>query len=166
MMWFTADHHFFHERIIEYCGRPFKTGSEMNKVMISKYNSMVDDNDTVYFIGDFVPFAKQLDSVQRLTDKLKGKKHLILGNHDTLKPFDYVEAGFSTVHTLLDLNYIVLVHDPATAEVARAKLFLCGHIHTLFKNLRNVINVGVDVWEFKPVSLEEILQLKKEMGFF
>lgn len=35
------------------------------------------------------------------------------------------------------------------------KAWMCGHIHGLFKAVKKVLNVGVDVWDFKPVSWEE-----------
>jgi calcineurin-like phosphoesterase family protein len=45
------------------------------------------------------------------------------------------------------------------------KLNLVGHVHTLWKSRPDIkfgektilINVGVDVWDFYPVSLNEIL---------
>ena len=88
------------------------------------------------------------------------RKILILGNHDSLKPFTYIDLGFESVHTSLELSYngkdYVLVHDPAASCIDRNRIFLCGHVHDLFKIQRNVINVGVDVWNFFPVSMEQI----------
>jgi hypothetical protein len=36
-------------------------------------------------------------------------------------------------------------------------ILLCGHVHNLFKILpdKNVVNVGVDVWNFKPITFFE-----------
>ena len=34
---------------------------------------------------------------------------------------------------------------------------LCGHVHTKWKTIHHMINVGVDVWNFQPVSIVEIL---------
>jgi calcineurin-like phosphoesterase family protein len=34
---------------------------------------------------------------------------------------------------------------------------LCGHVHEAWKVHGRVINVGVDVWDYKPVSVEQIL---------
>lgn len=36
---------------------------------------------------------------------------------------------------------------------------VCGHIHELFQVVDNVVNVGVDVWDYKPVKLDEALSL-------
>jgi len=36
---------------------------------------------------------------------------------------------------------------------------LHGHIHEKWKVNGRMINVGVDVWDFKPVSIEEIAKI-------
>jgi len=159
MIWFTADPHFDHENIIEYCKRPFKNIGEMNRVIVGRHNSKVCPTDIVYFIGD-ISLSKSPFLIERFVNRLNGIKFLILGNHDKLNPFDYVDMGFVSVHTSLEKEGIVMVHDPAISCVDRSKTFLCGHIHELFKVQKNVINVGVDVWDFFPVSLEQIMEIK------
>jgi calcineurin-like phosphoesterase family protein len=44
------------------------------------------------------------------------------------------------------------------------RILICGHVHDSWKTKRSpngtlMINVGVDVWDFKPVSLDEIVAL-------
>ena len=131
--------------------------------MVARYNSVVHHNDTVYFIGDLfdLKLGKSQYLVEQMINRLKGRKILILGSHDYLKPFEYVELGFESVHTSLQVGEFVLVHDPAVSVVARSKVFLCGHVHTLFDIKENVINVGVDVHNFYPVSEEQIMKLKE-----
>ena len=104
------------------------------------------------------------DYVSGLVERLNGNKHLILGNHDAFKPFTYVNMGFLSVHTSLHLEMLdlYLVHDPAVANVLRDKVWLHGHIHNLWKKNGNLINVGVDAWNYMPVTLDEILELLKE----
>ncbi len=50
--WFISDTHFSHANIIPYCKRPFKTVTE-NKLLIENWNSHVNPDDTVIFLGDF-----------------------------------------------------------------------------------------------------------------
>jgi len=159
MDYITADPHFYHDPIIEMCKRPFKTGHQMHKEIIKRFNSKVFPNDNLYIVGDF-SFSKDKESIRRIVEKLYGHKHLILGNHDYLNPFEYLEIGFETVHTSLEIftefgNYI-LVHDPAISQVDRSRIFLCGHIHNLFVQQKNCVNVGVDVHDFYPISTEQI----------
>jgi calcineurin-like phosphoesterase family protein len=162
MIYFTADHHDDHDEIIQMCNRPFYSRKHMRKEMIKRHNEKVTESDTVYFIGD-VSFSRDKEPIRRFIEKLNGIKHLILGNHDSLKPFDYVELGFTTVHTALEISTFlgdfVLVHDPAISQIDRDRMFLCGHIHDLFIKQKNCINIGVDVWDFYPVSLQQIKEL-------
>lgn len=39
------------------------------------------------------------------------------------------------------------------------KWLLCGHVHENWKIRNKMINCGVDVWDFKPVSIEEIQKI-------
>lgn len=158
MIYFTADLHFGHDACIEYCNRPFKNASVMDRQLIKNWNSVVEDEDTVYVVGDFTlkaPIHKNY--IENIVSKLKGSKHLILGNHDRLKPFDYVnDIGFFSVHTSLEVYGYILNHDPAVACMDFKRTFLCGHVHNLFRTQKNVINVGVDVCNFKPISILDI----------
>jgi calcineurin-like phosphoesterase family protein len=59
-----------------------------------------------------------------------------------------------------------MCHDPALANVLpEDSILLCGHVHNLFKTTTSlcknikVINVGVDIWDFTPVSIEQIYEL-------
>ena len=85
-----------------------------------------------------------------------------MGNHDSLKPFTYINAGFTSVHTSLELTYndnqYILVHDPAPATIQKYNNYrwLCGHIHLIFKKYKNILNVGVDVHDFKPINMDEV----------
>lgn len=38
---------------------------------------------------------------------------------------------------------------------------LCGHVHEKWKTRGKMINVGVDVWDYKPVALEDLVRLIK-----
>lgn len=44
------------------------------------------------------------------------------------------------------------------------KWLLCGHVHEKWKTKNKQINVGVDVWGYKPVSIDQIAALIKEIG--
>lgn len=159
----TADHHDDHDEIIQMCNRPFYSRKHMRKEMIKRHNEIVTELDTVYFIGD-ISFSKDKEPIRRFIESLNGKKHLILGNHDYLKPFDYIDIGFTTVHTALEIfteygNYI-LVHDPAVSQIDRTRIFICGHVHDLFVKQKNCINAGVDVHNFYPISIQRIKEIE------
>jgi len=163
MVYFTADFHFGHENIIQYCDRPFKNAAKMDEWMTRGYNEVVKPEDTVYILGDFTLCGVEAtERVGKWVKKLNGRKHLILGNHDRLKPFVYVDLGFCSVHTGLDWprSNLALIHDPAVkVALPKERRVLCGHVHTLFQCLEGVVNVGVDKWFFRPVSIPEIEKL-------
>ena len=158
-VFFTADQHFGHENIIMYCNRPFPHLQKMEQTIISKYRQVVTAEDTVYVLGDLsIKSSQHRAHLDWILEQLPGTKILILGNHDKFHSFTYVDAGFQSVHTSLDIGEFVLVHDPVTCLVDRKRRWLCGHIHTLFKMNRNgnVLNVGVDQFDFFPVSIDDV----------
>ncbi len=168
MIYFTSDPHFSHRNILEFCSRPFKNVKEMNQTIIDNYCSVIKEEDEVYFLGDLtMSRGNQYENIQSIMEKLPGTKHLILGNHDHFKPFFYTEAlGFTSVHTALKAVFsgqeFYLAHDPAFAQI-KDSVWLCGHIHNLFKSTitnynAKIINVGVDVNDFMPVSLDQIFE--------
>jgi calcineurin-like phosphoesterase family protein len=170
MNYFTADQHFGHRNIMRYCKRPFETTQDMDATIVEKHNAVVTAEDTVYHIGDFVMCRPDEENrVAKIVKKLNGTHILIWGNHDGLKPLQYIEAGFQSAHTSLVMgigdHIVVLCHDPAVATVRIDRLWLCGHVHGLFKTIGNVVNVGVDVWNFAPVSEKELEPLVKEFYY-
>ena len=81
MIFYTADLHLGHENVIAYSNRPFSNAAEMLECIILNWNSIVSADDDVYIIGDMffkINSKEQLEILRRL----KGRKHLILGNHD------------------------------------------------------------------------------------
>lgn len=169
MRFFTSDWHFFHKQIIGYCNRPFKDEKEMRQVLINNYNETVKKDDTCFVIGDVAMLGtSQWEHLKGVIQQLNGTKHLIFGNHDDFKWQRYVDIGFTTVHSALWLREdnvdIVMAHDPSVyCTLNPDTVLLCGHIHTLFKSLpdQNVVNVGVDMWDYKPVNID---QIRKELG--
>ena len=130
----------------------------MDRIIISNFNKIVNNNDTVYYVGDFAMFGNsRRHYIKSIVNKLNGKKILI---------HTYINIGFESVHTSLRLSInkqkVVLAHDPAIKTVLNDdEIFICGHVHGLFKVLpdKKTVNVGVDNWDFKPVTIEQIIQV-------
>jgi len=166
MFWFSADTHFSHANMILYANRPFKTVEEMNETLIKKWNDRVKKTDTVFFLGDFCfkngPNGKKGEGenikAEEWISKLNGRIVFIKGNHDnnnslkTIMTEAVIEIGG---------HKISLIHNPAHAD-NNFKFTFCGHVHNKWKfqaTKRNVlINVGVDVWGFQPVSYQKIME--------
>jgi calcineurin-like phosphoesterase family protein len=152
---FTSDTHFNHANIIRYCSRPFSSVLEMNQEMISRWNAVVCPEDTVYHLGDFA--MGQASEWPMILKQLNGFiKILIRGGHDR-RPNQMLEIGFAEVHEKYEWNGWLLQHRPMNM---RRKL-LCGHIHEKWLRIDDIINVGVDVWDFTPRTIEELIRAQQ-----
>ena len=76
----TSDWHLFHDKILDFCDRPFKDIDHMHRVLINNYNSTVPKDGVCYFGGDMG--MSSFDNMKNIISKLNGTKVLILGNHD------------------------------------------------------------------------------------
>ena len=178
----TSDQHFGHTNIIRYCNRPFADVAEMNEVLIDRWNETVSDIDTVWVLGDVAlgPIKESLALVRRL----RGRKVLVAGNHDRCwaggGPMStpwvdvYRDAGFEEVlqgwvsvqlgerrALACHLPYEGDSHDDdrftAQRPIDKGELLLHGHVHDRWRIKANQVNVGVDVWDYRPVSDQTIL---------
>lgn len=159
-IWFTSDTHYGHANIIEYCKRPFANTAEMNKVMAERWNARVKPGDTVYHLGDFaLGPGEDLDAHRK---QLAGRIVLVKGNHDR-STTRMLTAGFDEVvpelFLALEGTQLYLHHQPRLSPFwgAKAQLHLCGHVHNQWARQDDTINVGVDVRDFEPKTLGELL---------
>lgn len=169
--------------------RPWKTVEEMNEGLIANWNAVVKPEDIVYFLGDFSlsftaveKYTKRLNGTKHL---YAGNHDKCWGKRGTLKRVeDYLSAGWASVqlHGFIELNIknqrqeVLLGHlpyAPNTDDTSEGyepryledrqkdtgKWILHGHVHQHFKIKRKQINVGVDVWDMKPVSIDQIEEL-------
>ncbi len=159
MNWFTSDLHLNHDNIIKYCSRPFSSTEEMNDVLIGNWNDRVSEEDTVYVVGDM--FLGKPENAEPLIRKLRGRKVLILGNHDRSRR-TMLEVGFDEVWQrknliLQDGRQALLSHKPLPDSViGRHDLQVHGHRHSLPVVDGRKVNVCVDLWGYTPISEHEL----------
>ncbi len=182
MIFFTSDHHFGHSNIIKYCNRPFKSVDEMNEEMVNRWNEVVEKDDIVYYLGDF---SLSIKAVEQYLPRLNGNKYLIMGNHDQCHPchgkksdwkkVKYFELGWGDIgefhYVNIEGNEVKLHHMPYKDDTDqrfteyrpfdKGNWLLHGHVHNKWKVKDKMINVGVDVWDFYPVSIDKIKELIK-----
>lgn len=170
-IWYTADTHFGHENILRFCQRPFATISQMDGKLIENLWHHVSPEDHLWVLGDFAFGRKAKDSkyLQQVFDQLPGaEKHLIIGNHDLAPTLELPWDSISHLKELRDgpQNQLhTLCHYPMiTWNLARrGALQLFGHVHNNWRGSRNAVNVGVDVWDFQPVTFSEVARRAKKL---
>lgn len=188
--WFTSDHHFGHQNIIDFCGRPFDDVDHMNIEMVRRWTERVQPTDHVWVVGD-VAMGK-LDDTLEIVDSLPGYKHLIVGNHDRCF------GGRGTPEKIARwtdryLEIFESVQSWCITEVAGREVLLChfpyangghvdpkdrysglrpddeggwlihGHTHSPERVLGRQVHVGVDAWDFYPVSDQEVAAIMDEV---
>lgn len=183
MDYFTADTHFNHGKIIKFCNRPFSSVKEMNETIIKNINLCCSRKDKLWIVGDFGFVG--VKTTEEIISRLNPHVCIIQGNHD-LPPRKLFKAGAHDVytHNYLKINgeMVLLSHYPYYPS--KFKIFLNkikglnndlyeyrlqdrglwlihGHTHNHEKSrvIKKQINVGVDNWDFKPVSEKTIIKI-------
>jgi calcineurin-like phosphoesterase family protein len=172
-IWFTSDHHFYHENIIRLAKRPFNNVEKMTQILIDYWNNTVEPDDIVFHLGDFC-WSRDPSVWKKLLDRLNGKKVLILGNHDSRKCVEQVqneyhrfidirerlEVRWSLKGTNNDIKRYILDHYPQYEWEGsyHGVYHLHGHIHEKDSAIAKIksYNVSVERNCYRPVSLNEI----------
>lgn len=128
MIFFSSDQHYWHANVIKYCARPHATNEEMHEDMVSKWNSVVKPEDTVYSLGDF---SLAFRPVEVYPHRLNGTKYLVPGNHDFCHSFHKKsrtpENREKWLQKYRDNGFIVLP-EQTTLEVPGVATFnMCHH---------------------------------------
>lgn len=163
-----SDLHLNHKNIIKHCHRPFSSVEEMNKKMARRWNTTVNKNDIVFFVGD-LDFK---DSSGYWITHLNGRKTFIEGNHDVVKN----KEGMIIYHKIRGavhhktLNYrgysFYLVHDPDEVPVDWNGWVIHGHKHNnniskypFIDGESKRINVSVELIDYKPLNIDRLIEL-------
>lgn len=178
MIYYTSDLHFGHKNILEYEKRPFSDLKDMEEQLISRWNSVVNNNDEVYVLGDFAFKGSKLsiDDINRIVESLNGKKHLIIGNHDTyldnihfneklweeIVPYKQIKDSYYDKDGNKITKLICLMHYPIENWNMQmyGSIHLHGHLHSkpTKLNQENRYNVGCDLWDYYPITLYDIIK--------
>ena len=148
----------------------------MNEDLINKWNEKINKNDIVYYLGDFC-FINKLDLWIKLFNQLKGKIHLIRGNHDKenftnklektipkdklIWVKDYHRQVFKECHNNKDVEITMMHYAMRTWNRSHYGSIQCyGHSHGNLKEDINSLSmdIGVDTNNFYPYSLNEIIE--------
>lgn len=192
MRWLTADLHFGHVRIGELAGRPHADVHAGDSLLTMRWRERVAPEDEIFILGDLAmgDFARSL----ALVASLPGRKMLVPGNHDRVHPAyraspekrsrwlsAYEEAGLQVLPLEVDIDLgegmvVRASHFPYSGDHTEqdrhvewrpqddGRWLVHGHVHELWKMKDRQVNVGVDVWDYSPVSASEVRSLIIEEG--
>ena len=158
--WIVSDWHLGESRF-DIMMRPFTSVESHCNTIVNNHNKVVGLNDLVYVVGDVIYQKSDPNTYLSFVKKMNGNKILIRGNHDApfsdemFKPyFDTIIADGKGIE--IDIGGIpcYITHYPSTGR--NDKFNLVGHIHSAWKFQLNMLNVGVDVHNFYPVSFDKI----------
>jgi calcineurin-like phosphoesterase family protein len=162
-IYFSSDQHWAHAAARSFYRRPFGSVAEMDQVMIERWNAVVEPNDEVWHLGDFA-VRQSAERVACLLKVLNGRKHLIVGNNDdaTVRDCDGWQSIQQYAELVIDGVGLVLCHYPFRTwrDMGKSSINLHGHSHGRLKPLLRQYDVGVDVRDFRPVRLREIIEMK------
>ena len=159
-IFFTSDTHFGHGGALGLYRRPFASVAAMNEAIVARWNGTVRPDDEVWHLGDFA-IRQRPAVVAELLGRLHGRKHHNTGNND---PRGTTQLdGWKSVQPYIEIETegksLVLCHYPFRTWHGMGKgwINLHGHCHGRLRPQPWQFDVGVDVWEFRPVTLGEIL---------
>jgi calcineurin-like phosphoesterase family protein len=159
----------------------------MNQTLVDNWNAVVAPDDEVFLLGDI---AMKTTQAEIWIPKLKGNITLIAGNHD-FTPYKnpkrrecYEKLGFKEIdyEKMIEIDgvSVKLHHMPYVSNNDEAyyddryrdlrpiptgeKILLCGHVHERWRIKNNMINVGVDVNNYAPLSEDSVSAMIKSIN--
>jgi calcineurin-like phosphoesterase family protein len=157
---FTSDTHFGDPRVLRIDRRPFPSIPAHDTALVERWNATVAPEDEVWHLGDFA-LGPSPARVAALLADLHGRKHLIIGNNDS--PATLEAPGWASVQhyaeVTVDERRLVLCHYPFRTwrDMGKGTIDLHGHSHGRLKPAPRQYDVGVDIWDCRPVTLATIL---------
>lgn len=177
-IFFSSDFHFCHDREFIYKPRGFNSIEEMNRAIINNFNEIMDWEDDLFILGDIM--LNDNETGLRCLNQVPGRKHIIIGNHDTdtridlykTVPNTYVD-GYATMFKY-DGFHFYLSHYPAITSNLDENKSLKARVINLYGHTHQHVNfydgrpcnyhVGVDSHNCYPVEITTIIKdIKKEV---
>lgn len=170
MIYYISDLHIGHKSAIRFDERPFADMDEMEREIIRRWNEKVTSEDDVYILGDV--FYRYKGRPADFLRKLRGRLHLITGNHDYgLLKDEEALSFFADVDKLRMIKdndrSVVLCHYPLITWNMKhfGSYHVYGHVHrnigeeTLFMmKQERAFNAGCMINGYVPCTLEELEQ--------
>ena len=171
-IWFTSDWHFCHDKDFLWFPRGFDSIEMNNLAILSNHNLLVSNEDDVYVLGDLM--LNDNEKGLELIKSMKGKLHIILGNHDTESRIELykklpniIEVTYATI-LKYNKSHFYLSHYPTICSNYddnkpwhKNLINLYGHTHqktNFFNDNPYMYHVGVDSHNCYPVLIDDIIE--------
>jgi calcineurin-like phosphoesterase family protein len=172
LTYFSSDWHLGHANIIKYDKRPFKDTEEMNRTIIQNYNSIVKLEDEFYFLGDFC-MGDRSKAESYFQQLIPNKKFFIAGNHDGRETVELYKKYGTYLGKMAEIRVegqgITLNHYCMKVwnKSHHGNFHLYGHSHGSLPDDPNALSfdVGVNCWDYKPISFEEVKRTMAKKTF-
>ena len=176
-LFFTSDEHYGHRKMLELAKRPFANEQDHIQESIRLHNETVPKGARVYHLGDMFWRTMCLKDALDIIYSLNGQHYFIWGNHDELiennkalrDSFVWCKDIAQVYHQKVDPAIVVCHYAMRVWRNSHHGAYqLYGHTHGQLPDQDNLsLDVGQDVWGFRPVSIEEIIEKmekKKALG--
>ena len=151
----------------------------MNEELIANCNSVASSEDIVIHLGDFLIYGNDGGfpglkiNPSKILEKIDATFINLEGNHDpsnkTKSVGWFMKTHLGTVFDDVSMSHYPSYHPKMKDLIPPGWIHLCGHVHDKWKCFidkdRQVlnINVGVDAWDYKPVSETELISYVKNL---
>lgn len=152
-VFFISDLHLGHKWMAQHRG--FQDEFYQDEHIIEQWNKVVGKRDIVYILGDI---TMNTSKHYHQLDLLKGKKRVVLGNHDNIKDVNELLKYVEYVGGAVEYKGCMLTHIPIhDSEIDMCRRNIHGHIHENTINHPKYINVSAEVINYTPKRLDELI---------
>jgi len=188
-LWFTSDTHYAHANICSSTTkwvnpvtcRKFESLDQMNNAIVNNINSVVDQDDILFHLGDW-SFGG-FEMIEKFRNRIVCRNiHIITGNHDhhIENNREDIQLLFASVSKYQDLEVksnvgkhnqsksrFALMHFPIASwdHMAKGAIHLHGHVHLPPQRRMGpgkMMDVGCDGNNLSPIEMGEVLRLMKD----
>jgi len=131
---FISDYHFGHDMVAR--KRGFNNTFDMNEYIVEEHNKIVHKKDLTYILGDIT-----METIKWYfyLDQMKGRKIVMLGNHDLPKHIPELLKYVDKVGAMMKYKGIFLSHCPVHPQELEYRISRNIHGHTHEYNVSSVI---------------------------
>lgn len=165
---YIADTHLYYADSLSW--RSMSLDEYANDLVIN-YNSSVTDDTVVRWVGDIGEYCQQTIDVLKA---LRGRKILVMGNHDELWPRSELEKLFEDVCIRLHSKNVFVQHIPVSGLETDSCYVIHGHHHEydslLMSSMRSSYlrdrtryNCAADLNGNRPCTLRQLMINKETL---